>query len=296
MKSIIIICLTVVTLSSNNLYAQLLKQNNLGIYTKLSLNTAPFPHAKRENGYIYSNKNYSKENHYSDSSVYIFIPKNYQLSNKVDLVFYFHGWYNNIDSSLIQFNLLEQFSSANKNAIFVFPEGPKNSPDSYGGKLEEKEGFKNLVDDVLNFLLDNHIIVKKRIGNIVLSGHSGAYRVISYILMRGGYTETIKEVYLFDALYGQTEKFVHWIENYNGRLINIYTDDGGTKNETISLLDDLSGWNIPFLHKKELLVEESELLKNKLIFIQSDLTHNDVITKRNQFFLFLKTSCLQALE
>jgi hypothetical protein len=258
--------------------------------------SAPFPHPNRINGHVYDGNTYSAKEHYSDSSVAIFIPKGFKTTETIDFVVYFHGWNNNIDSACTQFDLIEQFSESNKNAIFVFPEGPKNSPDSFGGKLEEKDGLKNLIDDVLNFLKKKEKIESTKVGNIILAGHSGAYRVISFCLMRGGYTNNITDVILFDALYGQTEKYVHWIENFNGRFINIYTENGGTKEETENLMDDLTGWKIPYFSTEESKLKLSDLSSNRLIFIHTDLTHNEVITTRKQFWDYLKTSKLSLIE
>jgi hypothetical protein len=254
--------------------------------------SAPFPHPDRINGHVYDYKTYSAQEHYSDSSVAIFIPKGFKPAEKINVVVYFHGWNNNIDSACAQFDLIEQFCESNKNAIFVFPEGPKNSPDSFGGWLEGKDGLKNLVDDVLKFLKEKDKIKSEKVGSIILAGHSGAYRVISFCLMRGGLTPNISDVILFDALYGQTEKFVHWIENYNGRFIDIYTDNGGTKNETESLMDDLDAWDILHIKTEELQLKIDDLKNNRFIFIHTDLTHNEVISSRNQFREYLKTSKL----
>jgi hypothetical protein len=254
--------------------------------------SAPFPDQNRINGHVYDDKTYSAQEHYSDSSVAIFIPKGFRPDEETNFVVYFHGWNNNIDSACAQFKLIEQFCESNKNAIFVFPEGPKNSPDSYGGKLEDKDGLKNLIDDVLKFLLEKGKIKSDKVGNIILSGHSGAYRVISFSLMRGGLTKNISDVILFDALYGQTEKFSHWIENYNGRFINIYTDNGGTKNETESLTDDLDAWGIPYFKSEDTQLKDDDLKNHRLIFIHTDLSHNEVISTRNQFREYLKTSRL----
>ena len=208
---------------------------------------------------------------------------------------YFHGWNNNIDSACAQFDLIEQFSESNKNAIFVFPEGPKNSPDSFGGKLEEKDGLKNLIDDVLKYLSENAKFKPAKVGNIVLAGHSGAYRVISFCLMRGGLTQNISDVILFDALYGQTEKYVHWIEKFKGRFINIYTDNGGTKYETENMMKELDAWGIPYLKKEETELNLNDLKNNRFIFIHTELTHNEVISTRNQLRDYLKTSKLSSI-
>ena len=257
--------------------------------------SAPFPHLDRMNGHIYDGKTYSAKEHYSDSSVAIFIPKGFKPTDKVNFVVYFHGWDNNIDSSCAQFDLIEQFSESNKNAIFVFPEGPKNSPDSFGGKLEEKDGLKNLIDDVLKFLRENAKFKSTEVGNIILSGHSGAYRVISFCLMRGGLTQNISDVILFDALYGQTEKYVHWIEKFKGRFINIYTDNGGTKEETENMMKELDAWGISYLKKEETELNFNDLKNNRMIFIHTDLTHNEVISTRNQLRDYLKTSKMPSI-
>ncbi len=272
------------------------RYNHLGQMFVPQFSTAPFPHTERKNGHDYDDNKYSANEHYTDSSVAIFIPKGFKTTEKIDFVVYFHGWNNNIDSACAQFNLIEQFGESNKNAIFVFPEGPKNSPDSFGGKLEEKDGLKNLIDDVVNYLSENAKFKSTKVGNIILAGHSGAYRVISFCLMRGGYTENISDVILFDALYGQTEKFAHWIENFNGRFINIYTDNGGTKEETESLMDDFDAWEIPYFKTEESQLNIDDLKSNRLIFIHTDLTHNEVISVRKQFRDYLKTSTLTSIN
>lgn len=272
------------------------RYNPLGEIFIPEFSSAPFPHPGRINGHIYDYKTFSKQEHYNDSSVAIFIPKGFKPTAKTNIVVYFHGWYNNIDSACSQYKLIEQFSESNKNAIFVFPEGPKNSPDSYGGKLEEKDGLKNLIDDVLKFLTEREKLNTTKIGNIILAGHSGAFRVIAFCLMRGGLTKNISDVILFDALYGETEKYVHWIENFKGRFINIYTNGGGTKNETENLMNDFDGWGISYFKTEESELKPGDLLNNRLIFIHTDLTHNEVIAVRKQFLNYLKSSNLSTIK
>lgn len=269
---------------------------HLGVMHRPAFSSAPFPHPHRAEGHTYGNKTFPAEHHYSDSSVAIFVPNGFVPRNTVDVVIYFHGWYNSIDSACAQFRLIEQFCEAKKNAVFVFPEGPKNTPDSFGGRMEEKEGLKRLVADVLKYLKLNNTISSATVGNIVLAGHSGAYRVIAYCLMRGGLTPNISDVMLFDALYGHTEKYSYWIDHYKGRFINIYTDDGGTKNETENLMADLDGWQIPYRTFDAMVVAQSDLASHRVIFIHTELSHNDVIAAQNQFRDFLSTSALQKMQ
>jgi hypothetical protein len=284
------VCMLFISISS----AQQLTERyaHLGEMFVPQFSSAPFPHADRVNGRLYNNQTFSAKDHYSDSSVAIFIPKGFKPGKTIDLVVYFHGWNNNIDSACAQYKLIEQFSESKKNALFVFPEGPKDSPDSFGGRLEETDGLKKLGTDVLNYLIKERKIKSGKIGNIILAGHSGAYRVISFCLMCGGVTKNISDVILFDALYGQTEKFSYWIDHYKGRFVDIYTDSGGTKYESESLMADLKGWGVSYLTKEEKDISISDLKKNRLIFIHSDLTHNEVVVAKKQFRDYLSTSKL----
>ena len=190
---------------------------------------------------------------------------------------------------MVKFNLIEQFYNSNKNAILVLPESAKNAPDSFGGKLEEKNVFNELTFEISE-KLDSIYAGEFNVGNISLVGHSGAYRLISYILLRGGLSENIEAVYLFDGLYADTEKYTYWIDNYNGKFINIYTPNGGTKAESENLITCLNGWGIPHLN-----IDSddftSDILKNeRIIIIKSELGHNEVIHTKNQFQKFIEST------
>ncbi|MHC1737448.1 MAG: hypothetical protein AB9882_05515 [Ignavibacteriaceae bacterium] len=270
--------------------------SDYGRLIKIRLSTAPFPHPFRSAGHTYKKTTYPADIHYSDNSVAIFIPKGFNPDDAVDFVFYFHGWYNNIDSSLAKFRIIEQFSESNKNAILIFPEGPRNSPDSFGGKFEDALGFKNFMNDILKYLREEAIIREKNIGAIVLSGHSGAYRIISSIISVGGLSTNIREVYLFDALYDRLDVFSNWIIENNGRFVNIFTPDGGTKDMSLLMIEDLTDRNISNLLMIESAVNEKVLTDFKVIFIDSPLGHNDVIAKNKQFYYYLKTSSLRNIK
>ncbi len=251
-----------------------------------------FPHEKRAQGHTYEGKSYPADLHYSDRTVAIFVPKGLRPGSATDLVFYFHGWRNNVDDTFAKFRVAEQVAASGVNAVLVLAEGPKNAPDSFGGKLEETGVFSSLVSDVLSTLKARGVIAKTRPGSIVLAGHSGAYRVMAFILTRGGLTANIKEVYLFDALYGQSEKFAHWIDRSRGKLIDIYTAEGGTRDQSLDFMDDLRAWDIPFVAVPESAVTPDLLRKSRLVFIDSPLEHNDVVAKNEQLRTFLTASSL----
>ncbi|MCX6132381.1 MAG: hypothetical protein NTU47_01095 [Ignavibacteriales bacterium] len=258
----------------------------------IRLSSAPFPHPRRASGHVYGNQQFPAEKHYSDSSVAIFIPNGFRQTDAVDIIVHLHGWWNNIDTVLKRYKLPQQVFESGKNAILVVPEGPRNAPDSFGGKFEDPGGFKRFVDDVGAFLVQKGKIKTTALGKVILTGHSGAYHGISFTLLRGGIPEKISEVYLFDALYGQTEKYAYWIDHFKGKMVAVYTDSGGTKDETESLMEDLRGWGIPYCAKDEAALLRVDLLNNQLVFIHSALEHDMVLHGRMQFREYLKASGL----
>jgi hypothetical protein len=258
--------------------------------------SAPFPHPSRAEGHKYKTELFPAKEHYSDSTVAIFIPKGFRQTARVDFVVHFHGWKNNVAGVLGRYKLIEQLVESGRNAVLVVPQGPRNAPDSFGGKLEDLNGFKRFMDELAATLRQRSSLKTNSftLGNIVLSGHSGGYQVISSIVDRGGLADHVKEVWLFDALYARTEKFFAWFDQQHGRLLDLYTDHGGTKDETEQLMATLKKRGTPFFTGEETDVKPAALNTNQPIFLHTDLPHDGVLEKHRTFAQFLSTSCLAA--
>lgn len=121
-------------------------------------------------------------------------------------------------------------------------------------------------------------------------------------------TEKIREVYLFDALYGNVEKYAYWLDRFHGRFVAVYTDGGGTRGTTEILMEDLTAWKIPFAHFQEMgmgdsvttinnpslpLLSPRGLKEHRVVFIHTDLEHNDVLNARQEFRMYLESGKLE---
>jgi hypothetical protein len=272
------------------------QNNDLNIFHITSSHTS-FPDTARANGHVYNNVLYDAAKHYMDSSVLILVPKKLNANKKVDLIFWFHGWGNNIDTAASHFELIKQFAASKLNAVLVFAETTKDAPDSYGGKLEYNNTFKGLVADIMQELKKVKAVSKKsEPGNILLAGHSGAYRVMAYMLANGNMP--VQEVILFDALYAQTDKFLNWIRSDKSYLfINIYTDGGGTDGESKEMVKQLINLNFVTDTIEEKELTSQLVLTQRILFIHSLHRHNDIINNPDNFRLFLEnTSFLKKLK
>ncbi len=259
-----------------------------------NLESAPFPHPDREKGFTNKTSFFSAEKHYRDNTVAIFIPKEIKKGKRVDFVIHFHGWGNSVTNVLRKYELIEQLAASGRNAILVIPQGPLNASDSFDGKLEDVGGFDRFMDEVLAVIRENPNFKNAKTRNIILSGHSGGYQVISAIVAQTN-KFPVREVWLFDALYGRTEKFIKWFDGRNDvRLVNIYTDNGGTKTETEKLMKELQEKKVSFVASEDKSISDKMLKKNHMVFIHTDLPHDEVVHKQTAFEKFLRTSCLKS--
>lgn len=256
------------------------------------MSAAPFPHPTRAEGHDYRGTRYSASNHYQDSTVALFIPKGFRQTEPVDVVVYFHGWRNSAIRSIAEARLIEQFSRSGRNAVLVVPTGPLNAPDSSGGKLDDAGGFTRLMDEVVLKLVEQGVLSdpSRGIGRIILSGHSGGYRVIARILAQDELAAQVQDVWLFDGLYAEVETFLGWQANQDGRLIILYTDNGGTLGETMRAMELVEGKQGNYLATSDHKLKDSDLRTHRIIFVRTDLGHGEVASKSGLFARFLETS------
>jgi len=257
--------------------------------------SAPFPHPARAGGHRYHDEFYSAAAHYSDSTVAMFIPKHFRPGNKIDFVVHFHGWRHDVAGTLDQYQLVQQFADSGKNAILIVPQGPRLAPDSFGGKLEDTNGFKLFMAEAVARLRASGALAATNfeVGDIILSGHSGGYHVMAAILDNGGMSDHVREAWLFDALYGNTENFVAWQQAAQGRLLDIYTDHGGTEAEVARLMSLYQTNHVAFFAAEDTRATAKNLRTHPIVFLHTDLAHDDTVAKRGTFEQFLKTSCLK---
>ena len=253
-----------------------------------------FPHHERYEGHRFQDTLFfHPDTHYSDRSVAVFIPTGFKPTKRIDFVVYLHGWYNYLDSVLLRYRLIEQFAASQKNAILVVPQGPKMAPDSHAGKLEEPFGLQNMLSEALIVLKKNKIIRRGSIGNIILSGHSGAFRGIALMLEKSSLRRKIREVYLFDGLYSRQDKYTKWLSRYRGRFVTVYTTDGAAEKSTEAMFPMLREKQIQFCNTNDFDVTLDDLRRERVLFIYAPIPHDEVVYCIDQFLNLLRTSSLK---
>lgn len=250
-----------------------------------------FPDTARDHGHLDGDGNHlPREGHYDDSSVLLVVPAGLRMGNTVDLVVWFHGWHNSIDTALQFYGLARQFAASGRNAVLVLPEAAKNAADSYGGKMRQEGMFQLLVGDVLGELKKNGVIPPDaRAGHIVLAGHSGAYSVMADILEHGG--QAVEEVFMFDALYGRLNTFTRWAEAGGHHFVHWFTNTGyGPDKMSDTMMLRLRLDKTRYGLSEEATVDDGVIKNNRILFIHSPREHNVIINDPDDFALLLKDS------
>jgi hypothetical protein len=140
------------------------------------------------------------------------------------MIVHFHGHNNDNLGTLEHDRFIEAMVRQKVNALLVLVQGPYRAADSFSGKMEDEGGFRRLVEDVLRTMLQEGLITATEVREIVVSAFSGGYRPGAFALERGGLTEKIRTVFLFDALYAYEDFFANWAIVRSGVLFGAYTD------------------------------------------------------------------------
>jgi hypothetical protein len=207
------------------------EKNAEGETAFVPMKSAPYPHPSRDKGYTNKTTTFPREPHYSDSTVGMFIPRGYRRSPKTNVLIYLHGWGNNVRKAIAEYKLREQIVASGQNIILIFPEGPRDASDSGCGKLEDKDGLKHLVDESLATLHAAGKIGQEKIGDVLIAGHSGAYRGLACSADHGGLDSELTGVCLLDSTYGNLDMFVNWVQKHpKGQFFSIFTDHLAAQN------------------------------------------------------------------
>jgi len=265
-----------------------------GVTLTLELEHAPFP---------------APGSWHRDSTVIVFVPHHHRPApgGKIQLVVHFHGHNSTAERAMVAHQLREQLFDSKQNAILVVPELAVLAPDSSAGKLEAAGGFSRLLDDVLTTLDSREARAALGAsapgrgaapGRICVSAHSGGYHAAACAIRSGGVN--VHEVYLFDALYADTEVFREWVIAGRGKpmssrhkLVSYFTA-GTTETNTRRLFAELEQAGVTVARETvEGTLSREDLTHAEAVSIRTQLTHGTVTSELNSLRDCLYASALK---
>jgi hypothetical protein len=265
-----------------------------GVTLILELEHAPFP---------------APGSWYRDPTVLVFVPRHHRPGpgGAIHFVVHFHGHNSTAERATLAHQLREQLHDSKQNAILVVPELAVLAPDSSAGKLEVPGGFARLLDDVLGALelRDARSALgasapgaEARPGRVCISAHSGGYHAAACAIRAGGVA--VHEVYLFDALYAETDVFRDWVIAGRGKpmasrhkLVSYYTA-GTTEANTVRVFAELEQAGV--MVARELVegtLSREDITHAEAVSIRTSLAHGTVTSELNSLRDCLYASALR---
>ena len=129
--------------------------------------------------------------------IHIWIPDGF-TPERAGVVFYVHGYYDDVDEAWAEHRLAEQFAASGRHALFIVPEAPRRS--------RHKVRWRNSGELMREVAMQTGLA--RPWGPVVAVGHSGAYRTLVAWLDDG----TLEQILLLDGLYRKRSAFQRWLD------------------------------------------------------------------------------------
>jgi hypothetical protein len=234
---------------------------------------------------------------YRDDTVIVFVPSHYRFHDDegVATLVHMHGHTTTAERAMVAHQLREQVTDSKQNALLVVPQLAVMAADSSCGRLESAGGLQRLLEEVVltashegRMTLGETAFPREAgLGTACLSAHSGGYHAAACCLRGGGVD--VRETYLFDALYAETDTFRDWVVARHGeplhrrhKLVSYFTEGAQTEANDRVLRAELEHAGV--LCEEEL--QEGELSRHEIshaeaVFVRSGLWHSQVTWETN---------------
>lgn len=226
--------------------------------------TAPFPYrgnmpgtstpflnvneAGRKGHRTGSGRVYWEDQTYSDNRVLLHIPKGFDIRRPALMVVFFHGHGATLERDVLARQKVPgQVSASDANVVLVAPQLAVDAIDSSAGKFWQPGAFGRFVGEAGQQLARLHGDRKSLRAfasmPIVIVAYSGGYVAAASAIERGGLKKRVRGVVLLDSLYGDLDKFAHWIEaDPSAFFVSAYL--GSTRTQNAALEDILAAHDV----------------------------------------------------
>jgi hypothetical protein len=176
---------------------------------------------------------------YNDRHVLIAAGNDFDPNRPGALVVFFHGNQTTLARDVVERQqTVRQLAQSNLNGVLVAPQLALDANDSSAGNFWRPGAFAQFLDEAESKLADLYPNASRaafRRMPVIIVAYSGGYLPAAYSLAQGGAENRIRGVALFDALYGEEDKFAHWIEGARASAFFVSAYSSSTHDKNVAL-------------------------------------------------------------
>ena len=180
---------------------------------------------------------YFEDTTYNNRSVLLAAPTDFDAHRAAAMVVFFHGNQATLSRDVVdRQQTVRQFADSNLNGVLIAPQLAVDALDSSAGRFWQPGALAEFLDEAANKLAKLYPDAPRGVFHripVIIVAYSGGYLPAAYALAHGGASERVRGVVLFDALYGEEDKFVDWIERAHSRafFVSAYSKSSHDENE-----------------------------------------------------------------
>ena len=186
---------------------------------------------------------------YNDRRVLLAASPDFNPNAPGAMVVFFHGNQATLERDVLnRQQTARQVAQSDLNAVLVAPQLAVDALDSSAGNFWRPGAFAQFLDEAdakLSHLYPGTSASAFRRMPVVIVAYSGGYLPTAYVLAHGGAADRIRGVVLFDALYGEPDKFAQWIENEYRNTFFVSAFSSSSKSQNLALEERLQRDGVP---------------------------------------------------
>ena len=214
---------------------------------------------------------------YNDRTVLLAAPQSFDPSQSGVIIVFFHGNQATLTRDVIaRQQIVRQLANSGLNGVLIAPQLALDAPNSSAGRFWTAGAFAAFLSEAEGKLGDFYPSARGAFRRmpVVIVAYSGGYLPAVYSLAVGGAEGRIRGLVLLDALYGERDKFVSWLEGpgRNAFFVSAYSTSSREGNMAVEAELQQAG-----LKTEDAL--PASLSPGEIAFVDAGtVDHNDFVT------------------
>ena len=214
---------------------------------------------------------------YNDRTVLLAAPQAFNPAEPGIIVVYFHGNNATLARDVVaRQQIVRQLADSGLNGVLVVPQLAVDAPDSSAGRFWTPGGFASFLNEAEGKLGEFYPSARGAFRRmpVVVVAYSGGYLPAVYSLTVGGDGGRVRGVVLLDALYGEKDKFVSWVEGSGRSAFFVSAYSSSSKDGNLAIASELQQAGVAVQNSLP-----STLTPGVVAFVDAGtVDHNDFVT------------------